>query len=224
VTRILIVEDEPSIALGLVDDLRLEGFAVELATDGIAGARRALTERFDLVLLDVMLPGRTGYDVLRDLRRRGVSTPVILLTARSQETEKILGLDLGADDYVTKPFSPAELRARIKAVLRRGSPDDVAVHRFGEFEADFGRFELRKAGEPLHVTPIELKLLAAFVKHRGKALRRSELKRLVWHDDAHMTDRVIDTHVANLRKKIEPDAGAPRYIMSVRGIGYRFDG
>jgi DNA-binding response OmpR family regulator len=223
VTRILIVEDEPAIALGLEDDLALEGYEVTLARDGIAGLARARAEAFDLVLLDIMLPGRSGFEVCRELRRGGFRAPIIMLTAKAQEAEKVMGLELGADDYVTKPFSPAELRARIKAVLRRAGPDTADVFRFGDVEADFARFELRRGGERVHATTMEMKLLAALVRKRGRVLTRVELKDLVWGSETFMTDRVIDTHVANLRKKIEPDPGAPRYLMSVRGVGYRFD-
>lgn len=223
-TRILVVEDEPSIALGLEDDLKLEGYDVALARDGSGATEAALKGDFDVILLDVMMPGRNGFDVCRELRRRGLTTPIIMLTAKAQEAEKVMGLELGADDYVTKPFSPAELRARIKAVLRRAAPGDATVYRFDDLEADFGRFELRRGGQPVHVTPIELKLLAAFVRHRGKARRRADIKNDVWGPDVFMTDRVIDTHIVNLRKKIESDPGSPKYIVSVRGVGYRFDG
>lgn len=222
-TRILIVEDEPAIALGLEDDLALEGYEVTLVRDGIAALGRARAETFDLVLLDIMLPGRSGFEVCRELRRGGFRAPIIMLTAKAQEAEKVMGLELGADDYVTKPFSPAELRARIKAVLRRAGPATTDVFRFGDVEADFARFELRRGGERVHATTMEMKLLAALVRKRGRVLTRVELKDLVWGRETFMTDRVIDTHVANLRKKIEPDPGAPRYLMSVRGVGYRFD-
>jgi DNA-binding response OmpR family regulator len=223
-TRVLVVEDEPSIALGLEDDLTLEGYEVVVVHDGNQGTKQALEHEFDVILLDVMMPGRNGFDVCRELRRRGVATPIILLTARTHEAEKVMGLELGADDYVTKPFSPAELRARIKAVIRRSPTVDASVYRFGGIEADFSRFELRRDGNAVHVTPIELKLLAAFVRNRGKVMRRAELKDDVWGTDVFMTDRVIDTHIANLRKKIEPDVASPKYIVSVRGVGYRFDG
>ncbi len=222
--RILVVEDEPGIALGLEDDLTLEGYEVEVVRDGDAATRRARDESFDLILLDVMLPSKDGFAVCRELRRAGLETPIIMLTAKAHEAEKVMGLELGADDYVTKPFSPAELRARIKAVLRRGAGEAPEVYRFGDVEADFGRFELRRGGKVVRVTPIELKLLSVFVRHRGRVLSRAELKDLVWGRDTFMTDRVVDTHVANLRKKIEPEAAKPRYLVSVRGVGYRFDG
>jgi DNA-binding response OmpR family regulator len=224
VTRILVVEDEPGIALGLQDDLTLEGYEVEVVRDGVAASQRTREATFDLILLDVMLPKKDGFQVCRELRRGGVTTPIIILTAKTHEAEKVMGLELGADDYVTKPFSPAELRARIKAVLRRASADDLDVYRFGDLEADFRRFELRKGGRAAPVTPIELKLLAALVRHRGTVLSRARLKEEVWGPDFAMTDRVIDTHVANLRKKIEPEPAEPRYLVSVRGVGYRFDG
>jgi len=223
-TRVLVVEDEPSIALGLEDDLTLEGYDVVVARDGNAGTKEALEQNFDVILLDIMLPGRNGFDVCRELRRRGITTPIIMLTAKAHEAEKVMGLELGADDYVTKPFSPAELRARIKAVLRRSTTEDTPVYRFGDVEVNFSRFELRRGGNAVHVTPIELKLLATFVRNRGKVMRRAEIKDDVWGTDAFMTDRVIDTHIANLRKKIEPDVASPKYIVSVRGVGYRFDG
>jgi two-component system alkaline phosphatase synthesis response regulator PhoP len=223
-TRILVVEDEPQLARGLEDDLRLEGYEVEVSCDGEAASRRALEQPFDLILLDVMLPHKDGFEVCRELRRAGLRTPVILLTARTQESDKVLGLEIGADDYVTKPFSPRELRARVKAALRRASGDVPASHRFGDAELDFGRGELRRAGNPVDMTPLEFKLLSALVRHRGRVLGRDQLLNEVWGRGTFVTDRVIDTHVANLRKKIEPDLAKPRYLISVRGAGYRFDG
>lgn len=221
--RILVVEDEPAIALGLQDDLTMEGYEVEVASDGDAAAQRALEGAFDLVILDVMLPRKDGFEICRALRRAGRRTPVILLTARSQESDKVLGLELGADDYVTKPFSPRELRARVKALLRRAAADLPAVYGFGEVEVDFNRHEVRRAGQPLDVTPIEFKLLGAFVRHRGQVLSRERLLDEVWGADTFVTDRVVDTHITNLRRKIEPE-GQPRFVASVRGVGYRFDG
>ena len=221
---ILVVEDERGIALGLQEDLTLEGYRVEIASDGDTAVRRARETVFSLILLDVMLPRKDGFQVCRELRRSGVQTPIILLTARTQEAEKVLGLQLGADDYVTKPFSPIELRARIEAVLRRthqaGGPEVVA---FGELVLDIGRAELRRDGHTVDLTPVEFKLLTAFVTSRGRVLSRERLLEQVW-GDTHIGDRVVDTHVANLRKKIEPDPSHPRYLLSLRGLGYRFDG
>ena len=222
--RILVVEDEPGIALGLQEDLSLEGYDVDVVGDGDTAATRAKENAFDLILLDVMLPGKDGFQVCRELRRSGVHTPIILLTARAQEAEKVLGLQLGADDYVTKPFSPMELLARVQAVLRRASglaaPD---IFRFSDMEVDFGRCELRRAGRRIELTAVEFKLLAAFVQRRGRVLSREQILDAVW-TDATCSDRVVDTHVANLRKKIEKNPSEPEYLLSVRGMGYRFDG
>lgn len=222
--RILIVEDDPDIALGLEQDLRLEGYTVEVIGDGQRAIDRANAEAFDLILLDVMLPGKDGFQVCRELRRAKLQTPIILLTAKSHEAEKILGLELGADDYVTKPFSPMELRARIKAALRRGGGDSPEVFRFGDFEVDFERFQLRRSGKAVELTPIEFKLLAAFVRNRQILLSRQQLLDKVWGHDVYVTDRVVDTHIGNLRKKIELDPDAPARLVSVRGFGYRFEG
>jgi two-component system alkaline phosphatase synthesis response regulator PhoP len=223
-TRILVVEDEPDIALGLDEDLTLEGYSVEIARDGETALRRGREQPFDLILLDVMLPRKDGFQVCRDLRRTGVRTPIILLTAKTQEAEKVLGLELGADDYVTKPFSPLELCARIKAVLRRATPPAPELYRFGDFEVDFTRCELRRAGTVIEITPLEFKLLAAFIRSRGRVLSRQQLFEQVWSRDVFCSERVVDTHISNLRKKIEPDPAQPRYLTCLRGLGYRFDG
>jgi DNA-binding response OmpR family regulator len=226
VTRILVAEDEPGIALGLEDDLRLEGWHVEMVGDGLLAAKRAREERFDLILLDVMLPGRDGFDVCRELRKAGVQTPIIMLTAKGQEAEKILGLDLGADDYVTKPFSPKELRARIRAALRRGSTHrgSSEVYRFGDNEVDAARCELKRNGDVVDTTATEFKLLSAFIRNRGRVLSREKLLDEAWGPGTFLTDRVVDNHVVALRRKIEVDPAEPRYLISVRGVGYRFDG
>ncbi len=222
--RILIVEDEPDIALGLQQDLKLDGYDVEVAGDGLTAIARATSEPFDLVILDVMLPGKDGFQVCRELRHARVQVPIILLTARSHEAEKVLGLELGADDYITKPFSPLELRARIKAALRRSAGDTPELVRFGEFEVDFERFEVRRNGKPVDLTPIEFKLISAFVRHRRIVLSRQQLLDWVWGHDVFVTDRVVDTHIGNLRKKLELDPDGPPLVVSVRGFGYRFDG
>jgi DNA-binding response OmpR family regulator len=222
--NILVVEDEPGIALGLEEDLTLEGYGVEVVRDGETAVRRAREGNFDLILLDVMLPRKDGFRVCRELRRGRVSTPIILLTAKTQEAEKVLGLQLGADDYVTKPFSPLELRARIHAVLRRATGVGVPeIYRFGDLEVDSTRCELRRGGKVVDVTPVEFKLLATFIRSRGRVLSREQLLDEVW-SDATCGDRVVDTHVSNLRKKIEPEPAHPRYLVSVRAMGYRFDG
>ena len=174
-TKILIVEDEPGIALGLEDDLKMEGYEVEVLTDGNAACRRALETPYDLILLDVMLPGKDGFDVCRELRRRGLRTPILMLTAKTQEAEKVMGLELGADDYVTKPFGTRELRARIKVLLRRGHDElPSGVYSFGDIEVDFVRAELRKDGAAMELTPIEFKLLSVFIQSRGRVLTQVE--------------------------------------------------
>ena len=223
--RILVVEDERDIARLLADDLALEGHEVESVGDGETAERRGREPGWDLILLDIMLPKKDGFDVCRGLRRAGVRTPIILLTAKTQEAEKLLGFDLGADDYVTKPFSPRELRARIKAVLRRVGPEEGPdVYRFGDLEVDFARAELRRAGRPVDVTRIELRLLEAFIRRRGRVLTREQLLDEVWGSDVHVTDRAVDAHIVNLRKKIETHPSDPAFLVSVRGLGYRFDG
>jgi DNA-binding response OmpR family regulator len=224
-SRILIVEDDPAISVALEDDLRLEGYAVEVAGDGEAALLRARDSAFDLILLDVMLPRKDGFDVCRELRRGGVRSMILLLTARSAESEKVMGLELGADDYVTKPYSPKELRARIRALLRRAHPDDAVdvVARFGDCEIDVARAELRRGGKPLPVTPLEWKILTFFLRRSGRVLTRRTLIDEVWGRETAITERVVDNQIANLRKKIELDPSAPRHLKSVRGIGYRFD-
>jgi DNA-binding response OmpR family regulator len=221
--RILIVEDEPDIALGLEDDLTVEGHQVEVVRDGETAVRRGREPGWDVILLDVMLPRKDGFEVCRALRHAGVRTPVILLTAKTQEAEKILGLELGADDYVTKPFSPRELRARIKAVLRRFSPPTQETFRFGDVEVDFARAEVRRDGKTVEMTPIEFKLLCAFIQRRGRVLSREQLLEAAWDRDIHVTDRAVDAHIVNLRRKIESHPADPRFLLSVRGLGYRFD-
>jgi len=224
-SRILIVEDEPDIALGLRLDLQNEGYVVEIVGDGLEASRRAVEPGWDAIVLDVMLPSRDGLEVCRDIRRARVRTPILMLTARSSEAEKVMGLDMGADDYITKPFSPRELRARLRALLRRSAPDDgaSAVVRFGDCEVDFGRAELRRNGAPSDLTAIELKMLQLLVRSRGKVVSRGQVIGEAWGPDVFVTDRVVDTHIVKLRRKIESDPANPRHIVSVRGLGYRFD-
>jgi two-component system alkaline phosphatase synthesis response regulator PhoP len=221
--RILVVEDDRAIATALEDDLRLEGYDVEVVGDGPSAIERASRSRFELMLLDVMLPGKDGFDVCRELKRRGVATTILLLTARGSESDKVLGLDLGADDYVTKPYSPKELRARIRVLLRRNTHARPDIAGFGDCEVDFTRGELRRAAKPVPVTPLEFKLLTLFVTRPGRVLTRRILIDEVWGRDTAITERVVDNQIANLRKKIEPSAAEPRFLKSVRGIGYRFD-
>lgn len=222
--RILIVEDEPDIALGLVDDLTREGYDVQSAATGPDGLRRARGETWDLILLDVMLPGMDGFDVCRELRKSRVRTPIIMLTAKAHDAEKVMGLELGADDYVTKPFNPRELRARVKAVLRRIDDGSPGVLRFGDLEVDFDRAEVRRAGNPVDLTALEFRLLKVFIERRGRVLSRSQLIEAAWEPATHVSDRAVDTHVLHLRQKIEREPGRPEYLHGVRGMGYRFDG
>jgi len=222
-TRILVVEDEPAIALGLRNDLKLEGYAVEVAEDGETAVQRAKESAFDLILLDVMLPRKDGFAVARDLRRAGLKTPIIMLTARAQESDKVLGLELGADDYITKPFSPLELCARIKAILRRTAAEPVHRYHFGTIEVDFDRCLVRRAGVTVDLTPLEFKVLTALIQAHGRLLSRDQLIGHAWGNGIAITDRVVDNHVMNLRRKLEENPTEPRYLLSVRGLGYRFE-
>jgi DNA-binding response OmpR family regulator len=224
-TRILVVEDEPGIALGLEDDLTMEGYQVEIAADGSTASERAKEGGFDLILLDVMLPGKDGFDICRELRRGGLRTPILMLTAKTQEAEKVMGLELGADDYVTKPFGTRELRARIRALLRRATPEpENAPFCFGDVEVDFERGELRRQGQSVELTPLEFKLLGLFIGSRGRVLSRERLIAGAWGPDTFTSERIVDNHIASLRRKIEPDPANPRYLRNLRGLGYRFDG
>jgi two-component system alkaline phosphatase synthesis response regulator PhoP len=222
--RILIVEDDRDIALGLEEDLARHGYEVATVGDGEKAVRSGKEDAWDLILLDLMLPRKDGFEVCQQLRLAGVKTPIIMLTAKTHEAEKVLGLELGADDYVTKPFSPRELRARIHAILRRVAEESRGTHRFGDCEVDFDRGEVRRAGAPIDVSALEFRLLAAFIRQRGRVLSRDQLIDAAWGHGTFVTDRVVDTHVLNLRKKIEPVPAKPCYIRSVRGMGYRFDG
>ena len=223
-TRILVVEDEPGIAFALKADLETEGYAVAVATTGNDALRLAQPDAFDLILLDIMLPGKDGFDVCRALRRAGLVTPIVLLTAKAQEAEKVMGLELGADDYVTKPFSPRELRARIKAHLRRSKTRDEAENfRFDDTEVDFARCEVRRAGRVIELSALEFKLLAAFVRSRGRVLTRDQLLDAAWGTDVSLNDRVVDNHIVSLRRKLEAEPARPRHFLNIRGIGYRFD-
>jgi DNA-binding response OmpR family regulator len=221
--KLLVVEDEPVIAMGLRNDLTLEGYAVEVAGDGEVAARRARETRFDLIVLDIMLPRKDGFAVARELRRAGVKTPIIFLTARALEAEKVLGLELGGDDYVTKPFSPMELCARIKAVLRRTTGERQEVYRFGTVEVDFARRLVRRAGVAVDLTPLEFQVMATLIQARGRPLSREQLIAEVWGNGVAITDRVVDNHIMNLRRKLEETPAEPRYLVSARGLGYRFE-
>jgi two-component system alkaline phosphatase synthesis response regulator PhoP len=225
--RLLLVEDEPGVVFTLVDRLQAEGYDVAVARDGDAGLLRACAESFDLVLLDVMLPQRDGFEVLREMRARGLAVPVLMLTARGQVADKVRGLKLGADDYVTKPFESAELLARIEARLRPHAPagvrardEPLTVH---GLTIDVRAALVRKDGRALDLSPREFHLLRYFVDHRGATLSRSELLRHVWGYGADVSTRTVDVHVAWLRRKLEDDPKNPRLITTVHGMGYRFE-
>jgi two-component system, OmpR family, alkaline phosphatase synthesis response regulator PhoP len=232
--RILLVEDEPGLLMTLTDRLLSEGFAVETATDGEAGLQRALAENFDLVILDVGLPRKNGFDVCRDLRQRGAQVPVIMLTARGQVVDKVVGLKIGADDYVTKPFEMMELLARIEALLRRVPPTPAAtigatgesgdVYNFGPIHADFRRAEITREGERLELSAREFKLLRYFIEHRGATISRDELLNEVWGYNAMPSTRTVDVHIAWLRQKLEPNPHYPQFILTIHGLGYKFVG
>jgi two-component system, OmpR family, alkaline phosphatase synthesis response regulator PhoP len=225
VKRLLLIEDEPGLVLTLADRLGREGYSVETAQDGAVGLERALQEPFELILLDVMLPRQSGFDVLRDLRQQGVDTPVIMLTARGQVVDKVVGLKLGADDYITKPFEMMELLARIEARLRRAPPPatiDAEAYRFGAIQVDFRKAEVTREGAVINLSAREYQLLRYFIEHRGATISRDELLNQVWGYNAMPNTRTVDVHVAWLRQKIEPNPKHPQYILTAHGLGYRF--
>ena len=224
--RILLVEDEPGLVLTLTDRLVGEGYAVETTRDGESGLERAAAEPFDLVLLDVMLPRLSGFDVMRELRRRAIETPVIMLTARGQVVDKVVGLKLGADDYVTKPFEMVELLARIEAKLRRtpAAPHPAEGYQFGGIRMDFRKAEITRDGAPLDLSAREFQLLRYFIEHRGATISREELLNEVWGYTSMPSTRTVDVHVAWLRQKIEPNPRHPQYVLTVHGMGYKFAG
>jgi two-component system alkaline phosphatase synthesis response regulator PhoP len=226
VKRILLVEDEPGLVMTLTDRLAREGYAVESSSDGESGLERAAAEPFDLVLLDVMLPRLSGFDVVRELRRRAIETPVIMLTARGLVVDKVVGLKLGADDYVTKPFEMVELLARIEAKLRRAPAllHPAEGYQFGEIRMDFRKAEITKAGAPLDLSAREFQLLRYFIEHRGATISREELLNEVWGYNSMPSTRTVDVHVAWLRQKIEPNPRHPQYVLTVHGMGYKFAG
>ncbi len=223
--KILVLEDEESIAQPLQENLAFEGYEVLAAGNGNQGLALALAHHPDLILLDIMLPGLNGFDVCRRLRQKGLDTPIIFLTARSDEADKVRGLDLGGDDYVTKPVGVMELLARIKAVLRRSQPaehaTDQALLEFGHATVDFSRREATFKGEPIHLSPKEFGILQVLAERDGRAVSRAELLQSVWGYDVYPTTRTIDTHVLDLRAKVEDDPGHPVHLLTVHGLGYR---
>ena len=230
-SRLLLVEDEPGLVMTLTDRLIAEGHEVETATDAPSGLELASTGAFDAILLDVMLPGGNGFDICRTVRQRGVQTPILMLTAKGQVVDRVVGLKLGADDYLVKPFEMAELLARVEALVRRASTATAAspatageTYRFGDVHVDFRKAEVTKNGQPLELSAREFKLLRYFVEHRGAALTRDELLNEVWGYNAMPSTRTVDVHVAWLRQKLEDNARHPQFILTVHGLGYKFVG
>jgi DNA-binding response OmpR family regulator len=221
--KILIIEDEPAMLRGLKDNFEYKGYNVKTATDGEQGYEAALLEKPDLIILDIMLPRINGYELCRLIRKEGLDMPIIMLTAKGQESDIILGLNLGADDYITKPFSIRELLARVNAFLRRRRERERTVHRFANFELDMASHKLLQDGIEIPLTPKEFGLLAFLVKSSGRALTRDEILRSVWGYNILVTSRSVDRCINTLRNKIEPDPHRPTFIKTIRDIGYRFE-
>jgi DNA-binding response OmpR family regulator len=222
--RILIIEDEKKMQAGLRDNLEIEGYAVDCASDGTSGLDLLLKKSYDCVILDVMLPGISGFDLLRRGREQGVRTPVIMLTARGEEVDKVLGLELGADDYITKPFSLRELLARVKAVLRRSAGEAVASPErmdLGSVVVDFAGYSATRDGKPIEMTPKEIEILKFLWYHRNQTVTREQLLASVWGYDESISTRTVDNFIAKLRQKIEPDPASPKRIITIHGVGYK---
>jgi two-component system alkaline phosphatase synthesis response regulator PhoP len=226
VRRVLLIEDEPGLVLTLTDRLKSEGYEVGAASDGPAGLERATREPWDVILLDVMLPGASGFDVCRDLRQRGITTPIIMLTARGQVVDKVLGLKLGADDYLTKPFDMMELTARVEVQLRRATAgtSGQTTAQFGNIVVDFRKATVTRDGKPIELSAREFLLLKYFIEHREATLTRDELLNEVWGYHSMPSTRTVDVHVAWLRQKIEPNPRSPQYVLTIHGLGYKFVG
>src|SRR5216117_1092653 len=222
--RILIVEDEPAMVAGLRDNFEYEGYDVITAEDGVAGLERALADDPDLVVLDVMMPRMSGLDVCKQLKAKRPSIPIIMLTARGQEIDKVVGLELGADDYVTKPFSIRELLARVRAILRRteGAKKRLARYRFADVELDFETYRAKKGDEPLDLSPREFELLRYLIERKGETVSREKLLEDVWGYESYPSTRTVDTHIAKLRAKIGDSGSEPRHILTIHGMGYKF--
>ena len=223
--KVLIIEDEPGILLGIRDEFESEGYMVFAANDGEEGLEMTQKHRPDLIILDVMMPKMDGYEVCKKLRMEGNRIPIIMLTVKDKEIDKVLGLELGADDYVTKPFSLRELMARAKALFRRseGQSKDLAAYTFDEIKLDFKKYEAKKKGKDLCFTPLEFHLMKLLIQRKGEVVTRESFLDQVWgEDNLTVSDRTIDSHIANIRKKLEDDPANPRYIISIRGVGYKF--
>ena len=218
--RILIIEDEPDLLRGLALNLKAEGYGVLTASRGDAGVEQALRDRPELVLLDIMLPGMNGLDVCRELRRKGFEAPIIMLTAKAEEVDRVVGLEIGADDYVTKPFGIRELLARIRARLRRHAPASATL-RVGQAEVDFDKHEVTRLGQCVELTGKEFDVLRLLARHRGEIVTRDRLLEEVWGYETYPTTRTVDNHILRLRQKLEEDPANPRYILSIYGEGYK---
>jgi two-component system alkaline phosphatase synthesis response regulator PhoP len=224
VSKILIIEDEPDMVLGLKDNFEFEGYEVATASDGAAGLERARSVKPDLVILDIMLPTLSGLEVCKTLRGEGFDSPIIMLTARGQEIDKVVGLELGADDYVTKPFSIRELLARVRAILRRtdGTKKRLARYSFADVELDFEAYKAKRAGEDLELSPREFELLRYLIERKGETVSRDRLLEDVWGYESYPSTRTVDTHIAKLRAKIGDSGSEPRHILTIHGVGYKF--
>ena len=223
-SKILIVEDEPDMVLGLKDNFEFEGYEVLTAADGQGGLERARAQKPDLIILDIMLPKLSGLEVCKTLRGEGYQGPIIMLTARGQEIDKVVGLELGADDYVTKPFSIRELLARVRAILRRtdGAHRRLSRYRFSDVELDFEAYRAKRGGEPLELSPREFELLRYLIERKGETLSRDRLLEDVWGYESYPSTRTVDTHIAKLRAKIGDSGSEPRWILTIHGVGYKF--
>ena len=225
VKKILIVEDEPGILLSLKDELESEGYNVMEADNGEIGLALAKQKKPDLIILDIMLPILDGYEVCKRLRMSGDSTPILMLTVKDKEIDKVLGLELGADDYVTKPFSLREVTARVKALLRRTDErtKEITAYSFGQIELDFKKYEAKKKSKKLELTPLEFHMLKLLIQKKGEALSRDDFLDKIWgEDNTYVSFRTVDSHIANIRKKIEDDPANPKHIISIRSVGYKF--
>jgi two-component system alkaline phosphatase synthesis response regulator PhoP len=224
--KVLIIEDEPDMLAGLRDNLEFEGYEVVTAKDGLQALDVAFSSKPDLIILDVMLPRLSGLDVCRQIRARGAGMPIIMLTARGQEMDKVIGLEVGADDYVTKPFSIQELLARVRAHLRRASRQvaDIDHYKFGNIEVSFTRHQITKAGRVLEFSPREFDILKYFIQRRGEAITRDQLLDVVWGYHHFPLTRTVDNHIAKLRQKLEDTPGDPAYIITIHRVGYKFLG
>ena len=223
-SKILIVEDEPDMVLGLKDNFEFEGYEVVTASDGASGLERARSEKPDLLVLDIMLPRLSGLEVCKTLRAEGFGSPIIMLTARGQEIDKVVGLELGADDYVTKPFSIRELLARVRAILRRteGGKKRLSRYRFADLELDFETYRATRGSERLEMSPREFELLRYLIERKGETVTRDQLLEDVWGYESYPSTRTVDTHIAKLRAKIGDSGTEPRFIMTIHGVGYKF--